>query len=62
VGSIVAAGGTIEPIATLAGSRLGKGMGLITELVSEFGAEPGIVLTAADVALKSMDDRDRACL
>lgn len=55
LGRIVAAGGTLDLIATHAGPLLRKDVGLIADLATVAGVEPGIVLDTADATLAMID-------
>jgi 3-hydroxyisobutyrate dehydrogenase len=55
LGRIVAAGGTLDRIATHAGELLRKDVGLIADLAAKADAAPDVVLAAADAALALMD-------
>ncbi|MGY0499538.1 NAD(P)-dependent oxidoreductase [Nocardia sp. FBN12] len=61
LGRVVAAGGTLDALATRAGDLLRKDVGLIAELADAAGATPGIELGAADAALAVMN-RERAAI
>ncbi len=55
VGSIVAGGGTVEPIAALAGPLLNKDVALVSGLADAADISAGIALTAADGTLGLMN-------